>query len=98
MSPPAELDDDIFDTAVKAALDAGLIKGGDLVVLTAGAPAGIPGTTNFMRIDTVGEVLVRGQGVGEHSRTSRVRRRDPCYPIYRRRLFSGNRESRCNYH
>lgn len=72
MSPPAELDDDIFDTAVKAALDAGLINGGDLVVLTAGAPAGIPWTTNFMRIDTVGEVLVRGQGVGEHSRTSRV--------------------------
>lgn len=72
LSLPAQRDDDIFDTAVKTALDAGLIKGGDLVVLTAGAPAGIPGTTNFMRIDTVGEVLVRGQGVGEHSITSRV--------------------------
>jgi len=72
LAPPSDHSEEIFNTAVRAALDAGLIKGGELVILTAGVPVGVPGTTNFMRIDTVGEVLVRGQGVGKYSVTAPV--------------------------
>jgi pyruvate kinase len=42
------------------------------VILTAGVPVGVPGTTNFMRIDTVGEVLVQGTGVGKTAVTGVV--------------------------
>ena len=51
LAPSAGHSDEIFNTAVKAALEAGLIKGGELVVLTGGVPVGVPGTTNFMRIE-----------------------------------------------
>jgi pyruvate kinase len=39
----------LFDRAIKASLEAGLIEKGDRVVLTAGVPLGIPGTTNTIR-------------------------------------------------
>lgn len=48
---------------------------GDLVVLTAGSPFGISGTTNMMMVENIGDVLVRGQlGEGEkiHARISFV--------------------------
>jgi len=72
LSPPTFHTDEVFNTAVSIALDAGLIKNGDLVILTAGVPVGVPGTTNFMRIDTVGEVLVQGLGVGKTAVTGEV--------------------------
>lgn len=38
---------------------------GDLVVVTAGSPFGISGTTNMMIVESIGDVLVRGHtGVG----------------------------------
>jgi pyruvate kinase len=39
----------LFDEAIKASLDAGLIEKGDRVVLTAGVPLGISGKTNTIR-------------------------------------------------
>jgi pyruvate kinase len=39
----------LFDEAIKASLEAGLIEKGDRVVLTAGVPLGISGTTNTIR-------------------------------------------------
>lgn len=64
--------DEIFDGAVKSALEAGLICNGDLVIFTAGVPVGLTGTTNYMRIETVGEVIVQGQGVGRASASGEV--------------------------
>lgn len=55
--------DDLFEHAVNAAQHAGLIKDGELVVLTAGVPLGIPGTTNLMKVHVVGHMLVKGTGV-----------------------------------
>ena len=55
--------DDLFDHAVEAAVKAGLICDGELVVLTAGVPLGISGTTNLMKVHVVGHMLVRGAGV-----------------------------------
>ena len=56
--------DDLFDHAVEAAVKAGLICDGELVVLTAGVPLGISGTTNLMKVHVVGHMLVQGAGVG----------------------------------
>ena len=42
--------EDLFDDAIKAAVEAGYIKQGDTVVLTAGLPLGIPGRTNMIRV------------------------------------------------
>ncbi len=42
------------------ALKRGLARYGDLVVLTAGAPFGVSGTTNMMLVESIGDVLVRG--------------------------------------
>lgn len=42
--------DDLFEDAIKAAVEAGYIKKGDTVVLTAGVPLGIPGRTNMIRV------------------------------------------------
>ena len=42
--------DDLFDEAVRTAEEAGYIKKGDTVVLTAGVPLGISGRTNMIRV------------------------------------------------
>ncbi len=42
--------DDLFEEAVHAAEEAGYIKKGDKVVLTAGVPLGVSGNTNMIRV------------------------------------------------
>lgn len=42
--------DKLFDAAVNASLEAGLIHHGDRVVLTAGVPLGVAGNTNMIRV------------------------------------------------
>lgn len=42
--------EDLFDEAVRAAEEAGYIKKGDKVVLTAGVPLGVSGRTNMLRV------------------------------------------------
>ncbi|MBQ2952489.1 MAG: pyruvate kinase [Clostridia bacterium] len=55
--------DDLFEQAVNAAVAAGIVKDGELVVLTAGVPLGISGTTNLMKVHVVGHLLVGGTGL-----------------------------------
>lgn len=55
--------DDLFEHAVDAAGQNGLVHDGELVVLTAGVPLGISGTTNLMKVHVVGHLLSRGQGL-----------------------------------
>lgn len=64
--------DELFDHAVECAEKTGLIKTGDLTVMTGGTPLGISGTTNIMRVHLVGNVLVSGKGINGLSVTSRV--------------------------
>ncbi len=56
--------DELFDHAVAAGVRTGVIRDGELVVLTAGVPLGICGTTNLMKVHVVGHLLVRGTGIG----------------------------------
>ena len=55
--------DDLFEHAVDAAVQNGLVHDGELVVLTAGVPLGISGTTNLRKVHVVGHLLSRGQGL-----------------------------------
>ena len=47
--------DELFAAAYAAAEEHGDIQKGDLVVTTAGVPLGISGTTNLLRVDTIGD-------------------------------------------
>ena len=55
--------DDLFAHAVERAQAAGFVRDGDIVVITAGVPLGINGTTNLLKVHVVGDILVSGQGV-----------------------------------
>ena len=54
--------DEAFDVAEEMALKSGLAKTGDTIVALAGVPIGVAGTTNAMRVRTVGNVLAKGEG------------------------------------
>lgn len=58
---------DGFEKISAFALDNHLVAYGDLVVVTAGTPFGISGTTNMMIVESIGDVLVRGH-IGYGSR------------------------------
>jgi pyruvate kinase len=57
--------DDLFSLGVKKAMEAGQVSQGDLVVITAGVPVGCSGTTNIIKVQIVGNVLLRGTGIGK---------------------------------
>ncbi len=62
--PYANNSDELVDLAVESAEKAGLVKNGDLVVVTAGVPVGIAGTTNMIRVKQVGGSLINAIGIG----------------------------------
>lgn len=64
--------DDVIDTSVQKALEAKLINNGDLIVITAGVPVGVAGTTNLIKVHIVGEVILTGTGIGKKAATGRV--------------------------
>nr|WP_295684793.1 pyruvate kinase [uncultured Lachnoclostridium sp.] len=53
----------LFEHAVEAAENAGYVKSGELAVITAGVPLGISGTTNLIKVQVVGHILVKGRGL-----------------------------------
>ncbi|MDX2272850.1 MAG: pyruvate kinase [Cyanobacteriota bacterium] len=54
-----------FQTAVNLAQEQGLLKDGDLVVLTAGTLQGIAGSTDLIKVDLVKSVVAKGLGIGK---------------------------------
>ncbi len=56
--------DKLFDCAVDSAQKAGLVKQGEVVVITAGVPLSVSGTTNILKVHVVGHVLIKGRGYG----------------------------------
>lgn len=65
--------DEMIEEAIKVSLDAKYIKNGDLVVVTAGIPVGVAGTTNLLKVHTVGDIWARGQGIGNQATNGTVR-------------------------
>jgi pyruvate kinase len=64
--------DEMFEIAVKGAMDTGLVRLGDTIIITAGVPVGRSGTTNLIKIHNVGELIAKGQGIGSQSATGKV--------------------------
>lgn len=56
--------DSLFAHAVQRAKEELYVEDSDLVVITAGVPLGIPGTTNLIKVQTVGDVILTGHGIG----------------------------------
>ena len=65
MMPYAKSTDELVEMAVHTAEKAGFVRQGNLVVVTAGIPVGVTGTTNMIRIYQVGGSLLSGIGVGD---------------------------------
>lgn len=55
----------VFDTVVEKSQEVGIAKDGDLIVIAAGFPVGIAGTTNTLKVQMVGNVLAKGRGIGK---------------------------------
>ncbi len=64
--------DEMIEVSVASALNKGLIQSGDLVVITAGTPVGVRGTTNLLKVHVAGKVLLRGTGIGKIAKTGKV--------------------------
>lgn len=64
--------EEMFDIGVEKAQESALVKSGDIVVITAGVPIGISGTTNVLKVHIVGKVLVQGKGIGNACTTGQL--------------------------
>ncbi len=64
--------EEIFEKSIEKSLERGYIRCGDLVIITAGVPVGIAGTTNMMKVHIVSQTLLRGTSMGVSSAIGRV--------------------------
>ncbi|WFD10832.1 pyruvate kinase [Tepidibacter hydrothermalis] len=65
--------DEVIDNSIKASLEAGYIKNGELVVITAGVPVGVVGTTNLIKVHVISEIITKGIGIGRNVVSGKVR-------------------------
>ncbi len=65
-------DSKIFELAIETAVSSGLAINGDTVVIAAGVPVGVSGTTNTLRVEIVGDVICKGCGIGKKSASGRA--------------------------
>ena len=72
LSAKSESTDEIIDVSIHSAMLKGYVKEGDLIVITAGIPVGVSGSTNLIKVHTVGKVLLRGTGIGKKSASGTV--------------------------
>ncbi|ONI45285.1 pyruvate kinase, partial [Epulopiscium sp. SCG-B10WGA-EpuloA2] len=64
--------DSVFAKGVLKAEEIGVAKQGDVVVITAGVPLGVAGTTNILKVQYVGNILARGIGCGKNVLSGRA--------------------------
>lgn len=72
LAPYSNSTDEVIDYSIQAAMENNYVKEGDLVVVTAGIPVGISGSTNLIKVHTIGKVLVKGMGIGNKSTLGKV--------------------------
>jgi pyruvate kinase len=68
----AKHSDEMVENAIASAIASGIVSEGDLVVITAGVHATGTGTTNMIRVHVVGNILLRGVGIGTTAVTGKV--------------------------
>lgn len=54
--------DQMFDVGSQAAKACGFLSDGDLIVMTGGTPVGMSGTTNTIKVQSIGHSIVQGKG------------------------------------
>ena len=55
----------LFDEASNKAVETGLAKEGDLILIVGGSPVAQKGTTNLVKVQLIGSKLAQGQGIGD---------------------------------
>lgn len=65
--------DEVIENSIEAARSANYINNGELVVITAGVPVGVSGTTNLIKVHVISEEIVQGIGVGNKTVEGKVR-------------------------
>ena len=65
--------DDLIDNSIEASKNEGFIHDGELVVITAGVPTGVSGTTNLIKVHVVSEEICQGVGIGRTTVEGKVR-------------------------
>ena len=63
----------IFEETAKIVKRAGFIKEGDLIVMVAGIPQGVAGSTNVVKVHQVASTLHKGVGIVMGKKTARAR-------------------------
>ena len=64
--------DEMVACSIAAAQEHNFLSVGDVAIVTAGVPVGMSGTTNLIRVHVIGDVLLRGRGIGETPVVGRV--------------------------
>ncbi|SDZ21580.1 pyruvate kinase [Proteiniborus ethanoligenes] len=72
LSSSVDSTDEVIDSSVESAIKKGYIKQGDLIVITAGIPVGVAGSTNLIKVHIVGEILIKGTGIGNTSAKGKI--------------------------
>ena len=72
LMPYAGSTDELVELAMSTAEKAGLVRSGDLVVITAGVPVGVSGTTNMIQVHMVGGGLLNAIGIGQGTVTGKL--------------------------
>ena len=66
ISDDASSTDELLDIAVNKGLETKLFERGSKVIITAGVPVGVSGTTNMLKVHVIGNVITKGIGIGRH--------------------------------
>lgn len=67
-----EISNDVIDSAIETSVNKGLVAPGDTVIITAGVPVGLAGSTNLIKVEIIGEILSKGVGIGDREVTGRA--------------------------
>lgn len=62
----------LFDDAIARSLENKLLENGDTIVIIAGIPFKVTGSTNMLKIHEVGDINLHGQGIGQETITAEV--------------------------
>ena len=65
--------DEVIENSIESAKKANYVNDGELVVVTAGVPVGVSGTTNLIKVHVMSEEIVQGIGVGDKTVEGKVR-------------------------
>ncbi len=72
LGPYSKNTDEMIDLSIKAAVGKELCKQGDTIIVTAGVPIGVPGSTNLIKVVTLGKNLITGMGIGKKPITGKA--------------------------